>query len=63
MRTSWRERISLREFVARAGLLVLASHSPELLRKVCNKAMLLEHGQIVAFGPLEEVLAIYAERY
>ena len=49
----------LHEFVERAGLLVLASHTPDLLRKICNKAMLLEHGKVLAFGPLEEVLAIY----
>ena len=52
----------LNEFVARAGILVLASHAPDLLRKTCNKALLLEHGRIRALGDLEEVLAIYAEQ-
>ena len=45
-----------------AGVLVLASRAPDLLRKICNKAMLLEHGRIVALGPLEEVLATYVQR-
>lgn len=52
----------LHEFVERAGLLVIASHTPELLRKICNKAMLLEHGRVVALGPLEEVLTTYSQR-
>jgi lipopolysaccharide transport system ATP-binding protein len=50
----------LNDFVSRAGVLVLASHSPELLRRTCNKAMLLEHGQIRAIGDLDEVLKAYA---
>ncbi|MFO1205415.1 MAG: hypothetical protein U1E63_06755 [Burkholderiales bacterium] len=52
----------LHEFVERAGLLVIASHTPALLRKICNKAMLLAHGQVLALGPLEEVLAAYEQR-
>lgn len=37
----------LRGVVDRAKILVLASHSDELIRKNCNKLMRLEHGQIV----------------
>jgi lipopolysaccharide transport system ATP-binding protein len=49
----------LNDFVSRAGVLVLASHSPELLRRTCNKAMLLERGRIRAIGDLDEVLEAY----
>lgn len=49
----------LKKFLARTGILVLASHSMLMLRRWCNKAMLLEHGKLIAFGPLEDVLARY----
>lgn len=53
----------LRSFVQRAGLLVLASHAPELLRKNCNKGLLLEHGKVVATGTVDEVLAVYQAKH
>ena len=49
----------LREFVQRAGLLVLASHSPDLIRKTCNRGLMLSHGKVVCTGTPEEVLAAY----
>lgn len=49
----------MHELVARAGIVVLASHNTEIVRKVCNKAMLFEHGQVIAAGDVEEVLNIY----
>src|SRR5436190_11914710 len=33
-------------FVAKAGILVLASHSLELVRRLCNKAVLMERGRV-----------------
>lgn len=49
----------LKTFLARAGILVIASHSMSILRQWCNKGMLLEQGKLVAFGPLEEVVSVY----
>lgn len=49
----------LKDFLSRTGILVLASHSMPMLRQWCNKGMLLEHGRLAAFGPLEEVVARY----
>jgi lipopolysaccharide transport system ATP-binding protein len=49
----------LSEFVQRAGLLVLASHSPDLIRKNCNRGLMLSHGKVVCTGTSEEVLAVY----
>jgi ABC-type polysaccharide/polyol phosphate transport system ATPase subunit len=49
----------LHEFIESSGIMVLASHSDPLIRAFCNKAMLLEHGRIVGFGPVDEVLAAY----
>ncbi|QCI63190.1 ABC transporter ATP-binding protein [Phreatobacter stygius] len=47
----------LDEMLSRARILVLASHSPATLRQYCNRAVLLRQGQIVAEGPLEDILA------
>jgi ABC-2 type transport system ATP-binding protein len=46
----------------RSGLLVLASHSDELLRELCDTAIWLDHGQIRQQGPLEPVLEAYKNR-
>jgi len=37
----------MREVVAKSGILVLASHSPDLISKECNRVIRLEHGRIV----------------
>ena len=45
------------------GVTVLfVSHSIEQVKAICNKAILLEHGKIIASGPVEEVAAIYEEK-
>jgi len=54
-----RANLRLKEFIARAGILVIASHSVEMLRQWCNKGLLLERGKLVEFGPLEQVLSCY----
>jgi ABC-2 type transport system ATP-binding protein/lipopolysaccharide transport system ATP-binding protein len=50
----------LKDFLSKAGILVIASHAMPILRQWCNKGMLLEHGKLIAYGPLEEVIARYA---
>jgi ABC-type polysaccharide/polyol phosphate transport system ATPase subunit len=50
----------LKRFVGRASVLVVATHSPALVRQWCNKALLLEHGRMVEFGDVEKVLGAYA---
>lgn len=49
----------LEELARRSAILVLASHTDELIRIICNKAVLLEAGQIVRVGPVDDVLAEY----
>ncbi len=45
------------------GVTVLfVSHSLPQVQKICNKAILLEHGKIIANGGIEEVSEIYAEK-
>ncbi len=47
-------------FVERANILVLASHSPEICRTWCNKAIWMERGQIRAQGEINKILEEYA---
>jgi len=49
----------LADFVAHAGILVLASHSESIIREMCNRAILLEHGQVLASGSVDEVFEKY----
>ena len=37
----------MKDVVSNAGILVLASHSPTLIAKECNRVIYLEHGRIV----------------
>jgi ABC-2 type transport system ATP-binding protein/lipopolysaccharide transport system ATP-binding protein len=52
----------LNEFMNRSKIIVLASHSDQVIKKFCNKALLLEHGQIIAAGCPDEVIATYHSR-
>jgi ABC-2 type transport system ATP-binding protein len=52
----------LKDLVNRAGLLVFASHSDDLLEQLCTSALWMEHGTIRQQGPLQEVLSAYSGR-
>ena len=44
------------------GVTVLfVSHSLEQVKRICNKAIILEKGQVVAFGEIDEVAEMYSE--
>jgi ABC-type polysaccharide/polyol phosphate transport system ATPase subunit len=49
----------LTEFVGRSRIVVIASHSPGMIKSICNKAALLVAGRIVATGTVDEVFAQY----
>ncbi len=49
----------LADFVLRAGIMVLASHSLDLVNRFCNKAMVMENGKLLYFGPTEDAVAYY----
>lgn len=55
-------RTRVAAFVQRAQILVLASHSASIIREWCNKALYLNAGEAVAFGPVAEVLKEYEAR-
>lgn len=49
----------LADLHSRAEIVVLAMHSSEQIRKVCNKALWMERGRVRAFGPVEDVVLEY----
>jgi ABC-type polysaccharide/polyol phosphate transport system ATPase subunit len=51
------ERVA--RFVSKARVLVLASHSLQIVREFCTKAVYLKGGRLIAQGDVEEVLDIY----
>jgi ABC-type polysaccharide/polyol phosphate transport system ATPase subunit len=53
-----RERMMGR--VEASRILVLASHSVDMARSICNRAIYMQLGQVVEIGPFEAVLARYA---
>jgi ABC-type polysaccharide/polyol phosphate transport system ATPase subunit len=44
---------------AKANILVMASHSAPLLRELCTTGLLLNHGRVIAHGPIDDVLRVY----
>ena len=52
-------RKRMEDFVSGSSILVLASHSIPILQEWCNRAILLDHGKIVAMGDVKDVAAAY----
>jgi ABC-2 type transport system ATP-binding protein len=52
----------IKRLLRRSRILVLASHSTELLLQWCNKAVLMEHGRITYRGSVEDTIGVYEER-
>jgi ABC-type polysaccharide/polyol phosphate transport system ATPase subunit len=48
------------QFVSRARIMLLASHSIDLCRAMCNKAMVMSKGEEVFLGEIEEGFRVYA---
>ena len=49
----------LQRLVERSGILVFASHSNELLARLCKTAMWIDHGVIRQTGDIEDVVRAY----
>ncbi len=43
--------------------IITASHHLELIERVCDKALLLDHGKQVDFGPAKEIVASYRKHW
>jgi ABC-type polysaccharide/polyol phosphate transport system ATPase subunit len=51
----------MEEFQQRGITIVVVSHSPELVTSFCRRAIWLEHGHVVAEGPVDRVVAEYVD--
>jgi ABC-type polysaccharide/polyol phosphate transport system ATPase subunit len=49
----------IESFIEKAGILVLASHSSDICRRWCNKAVWMERGEVKLEGEIESVLDRY----
>lgn len=50
------------EFRRRGKMLLCVSHSPGMLQELCDRAILLDHGQVVIEGTIGKVMDAYAGR-
>ncbi|MEM7566571.1 MAG: ABC transporter ATP-binding protein, partial [Pseudomonadota bacterium] len=51
-----RAKARIRELIERSGILVFATHSVEMADRFCNKAVLMNHGRLLAFGDIGPVM-------
>lgn len=49
----------IESLIKKSNCLFLATHSDELIKKFCNKAILMSHGEMKAFGSVKEILSLY----
>ena len=58
---SFAEKVAKRreEFIGRSRILVLATHSDELMKSICNKGALLQSGRLISMGPVDQILELY----
>lgn len=61
---TFRERSSkrIKKLTDAAGLVVIVSHSMQSLLEICNRAIWMEQGQVVADGPAAEIITAYGEQ-
>ena len=52
-------RKRLEGLIERTGIIVFATHSDELLKQVCDRALLMRQGHGIMLGPVDEVLGHY----
>jgi len=50
----------LSRLIERSQILIVAAHQDDILRRMCNKAVWLSHGKLVAYGEIEDVFAARA---
>lgn len=49
----------MQSFLKTSNIIVLASHSERVIKDMCNKAILLEHGKLKFMGDVDEAFKIY----
>jgi len=54
-------RARLDDLISATSILIVASHQASILRQFCNRALLINDGQVLLDGSTEEVLAAYQQ--
>jgi ABC-2 type transport system ATP-binding protein/lipopolysaccharide transport system ATP-binding protein len=54
-------RNRLESFMAKAGIVVLASHSLDVLKTMCNRGAVLHHGAMHFIGAIDDAIECYQE--
>jgi ABC-type polysaccharide/polyol phosphate transport system ATPase subunit len=49
----------LEGFYSSIDIIILASHSNQLLKKICTKGMILEKGKIISYGEIDTIVEQY----
>jgi len=49
----------LQNLAHRSSILIVASHSEDIIHKLCNKAIWLHRGNLMDYGDVNKVLAAY----
>lgn len=52
-------QVFIENLLGNSKILIFASHSPQLLKRFCNKAILIDNGSVVKFGEFDEVMSLY----
>jgi len=52
----------VREFRRRGKMLLCVSHSPWMIRELCDQAIWLDHGEVVMSGTVADVMEAYADQ-
>jgi ABC-type polysaccharide/polyol phosphate transport system ATPase subunit len=47
------------DFISRSRILILASHSEPMITSMCNKAALMQQGEILEIGPVADIVEKY----
>jgi ABC-type polysaccharide/polyol phosphate transport system ATPase subunit len=57
-----RAEARMKALIQRTRILVFASHSDPLIKAMCNRAMLMEKGRLIAIGSVDDILDRYHKR-
>jgi ABC-type polysaccharide/polyol phosphate transport system ATPase subunit len=58
-RFAHRAQRRIEALIEQSNIMVLATHSRDLIRQMCNRAILMNHGRIIADGTPDEILDQY----
>lgn len=51
----------LHDLIDRTGIFVMASHNPNLIKRVCNVGVVLDQSRLIYSGPIDRAVQIYKE--